>query len=108
MIASKFAAGFAAAAALFAFAGAAQAAGAPDLEAGVRIEAGGAPIDSAIGHLVPCVADWDGDGKKDLLVGQFEGGKVRFYRNTGTDAAPAFGEFEYLKAGGKDISLPAG
>ena len=43
--------------------------------------AGGAPIhvDSKAG---PCVADWDGDGKLDLLVGAGDG-SVTFYRNTG-------------------------
>jgi hypothetical protein len=98
-----------AAAALFAvLAGAAGAAGAPELAEGVKLEAGGAPIDSKIGHMVPCVADWNADGKKDLLVGEFDGGRVRLYLNEGSDAAPSFGKFEYLKAGGKTLSVPCG
>jgi hypothetical protein len=36
------------------------------------------------------IADWDGDGKLDLLTGEFEG-YVTWYRNTGTASAPAFG-----------------
>ena len=38
-----------------------------------RIEAGGVPVrvDSP-GYAAPCWADIDGDGKKDLLVGQFD------------------------------------
>jgi hypothetical protein len=75
---------------------------------GVRLEADGTAIDIDIGHLVPCATDWNADGKKDLIVGQFSGGKIRLYLNHGTDSAPVFKDFEYLKAGGKEISLPAG
>ncbi len=79
-----------------------------ELTEGVRLKAGGEAIDVDIGHLVPCVTDWNGDGKKDLIVGQFSGGRIRLYLNRGTDKEPAFKDFEYLKAGGAEISLPAG
>jgi hypothetical protein len=82
--------------------------GAPELEEGVRIQENGKPIDVKVGHLVPVVVDWDQDGKKDLLVGQFLGGKIRFYRNTGSDDAPLFNGFSFLRAGEVEISLPAG
>ena len=36
------------------------------------------------------IADWDGDGKLDLLTGEFDG-YVTWYRNTGTATAPVFG-----------------
>lgn len=78
------------------------------LAEGVRLTADGAPIDGQIGHLVPAVADWNGDGRKDLLVGQFGGGKIRLYLNEGTDAAPVLKGSHYLSAGGAQISLPAG
>ncbi|MDI6782448.1 MAG: VCBS repeat-containing protein, partial [bacterium] len=42
------------------------------------------------GYAVPVVFDWNMDGKKDLIVGDFHG-KVWFFANTGTDAAPVFG-----------------
>jgi hypothetical protein len=44
-----------------------------ELEAPVRLESGGKPIDVAGGHAAPSVADIDGDGTTDLLVGQFLG-----------------------------------
>ena len=40
----------------------------------VRLEAAGKPIDTAVGHAAPFVCDWDGDGVKDLLVGQVRRG----------------------------------
>jgi hypothetical protein len=82
--------------------------GAPQLEEGVKIEAKDGPIEIPVGHLVPAVFDWDHDGKKDLILGQFKGGKIRLYRNAGSDEKPVFKDFEVLKAGGKEISVPAG
>jgi hypothetical protein len=78
------------------------------VQEGVRLQAGGEVIDVDIGHLVPCATDWNGDGKKDLIVGQFSGGKIRLYLNQGTDSKPVFKDFKYMKAGGAEISLPAG
>jgi hypothetical protein len=43
-------------------------------------------VDSDAG---PEVADWDGDGLWDLLVGAGDG-SVRFYRNVGTSSQPTF------------------
>lgn len=78
------------------------------LKEGVKLEADGEAIDVQVGHLVPLAMDWNDDGKKDLIVGQFSGGKIRLYLNHGTDSAPVFKDFEYLRAGDAEISLPAG
>jgi hypothetical protein len=59
-------------------------------------------------YAAPCVADWDGDGVKDLILGQFTNGSIRFYRNCGTNSAPVFTTFEYLHADGSVITLPYG
>ena len=45
----------------------------------------------------------DGDGKKDLLVGQFSGGKIRVYKNLG-DGKLAAGD--WLKAEGAVAEVP--
>ena len=74
----------------------------------VQIEADGKAIDARIGHLVPVAIDWNGDGKKDLLVGQFIGGKIHLYLNEGTDTEPKLTDAGELEAGGKVISLAAG
>lgn len=78
------------------------------LAKGVKLEAAGEPIDIEVGHLVPCACDWNSDGKKDLLVGQFKDGAIHLYLNEGTDASPVFGEYSLLEAGGKPIKLDAG
>ena len=83
------------------------AAQAAEFQPGVKIEADGKAIDVGRGRLVPPAVDWNGDGKKDLLVGQYKDGKIRLYLNQGTDNAPVFKDFTYLQAGGKVISLPS-
>jgi hypothetical protein len=79
-----------------------------ELEAPVRVEAAGAPVDVYTGHAAPCVADLEGDGVRDLLVGQFwpEAGKghLRFHRNEGADAAPRLAAFRYVPG----PTVPAG
>jgi hypothetical protein len=59
-------------------------------------------------YSVPCVADWNGDGKKDLLVGYFYEGWIYLYINSGADNAPVFATEEILKAGGSTISVGYG
>ena len=80
----------------------------PDLLPPVRLEAAGSPIDVDVGHAAPFVHDWDGDGRRDLLVGQFGGGRLRVYRNVGGDAAPHFAEHTWFEADGRPATVPAG
>jgi hypothetical protein len=51
-----------------------------------QMEANGQPIKVA-GDAAPVAADWDGDGRLDLIVGA-QDGSVMWYRNTGTPRAP--------------------
>ena len=74
----------------------------------IRLEADGKPIDTEIGHATPAVYDWDGDGKRDLLVGQFGEGKLKIFRNIGTNQTPKFAAEEFLTAGGKVVTTPTG
>jgi hypothetical protein len=79
------------------------------LAAGVLLQAGGAPIyGDTPGHTTPTAADWDGDGKKDLLMGQFNQGNIWFYSNQGTDAAPSFGSGTKIKCAGSNITTSYG
>ena len=70
----------------------------------VRLMADGVPVRvEAPGCAAPCWVDFDGDGKKDLLVGQFSGGKVRVYKNLG-DGKLAAGQ--WLQADGEVAKVP--
>ena len=69
---------------------------------------GKVPINVDRGHAAPAVFDLDNDGKKDLLVGQFGEGKLRFYRNLGSNRRPRFKGFSYVTLNGVQISVPSG
>jgi hypothetical protein len=71
----------------------------------VRLTAGGEPIEVG-GFPAPFVGDFDADGKHDLLVGQFHLGRMRIYRNVGSNARPEFETFEWFTAGGRIAGVP--
>jgi hypothetical protein len=84
--------------------GCAAACGAVEFAPPVRLKAGGVVIRvEPPGYAAPCLADLDGDGKLDLLVGQFNGGKIRFFKGLGG------GEFAggtWLQTDGKAAEVP--
>jgi hypothetical protein len=53
------------------------------------------------------VADWNGDGLLDLIVGDIRG-HISVYLNEGTKQRPAFGRPTRLKANDKEIAVPHG
>ena len=73
----------------------------PQFGAWAYIQSGGTTLavnaEGCMGAF-PRVHDWNGDGKKDLLLG-ISSGTIEVYLNTGTDAAPAFGAGFQVEAG---------
>ncbi len=93
---------------LFATVGAIQSASAQQitLRPGQYLYAGAAYLDVG-DYAIPCMADWNGDGHKDLLVGYQTAGKIALFLNCGSDASPALTNAGNLQAGGVDICLPS-
>ena len=81
---------------------------AKDLQAPVRIEAGGKPIDTDVGHAAPFVGDFDGDGVHDLLVGQFGEGILWIFRNEGSNAKPKLAAGVKFQEGKPEGRVPTG
>ncbi len=77
----------------------------PDFRTVQYAQESGADLVVPTGRSSPCLLDLDDDGKKDLLTGNTEG-QLLFYRNVGTDQAPAFSGYAYVAAGGIPIDLP--
>ena len=75
-----------------------------EFENPVRMEAGGEAVRvESPGYAAPCWADVDGDGKKDLSVGQFSGGKIQIFKNLGQGKLAAS---EWLQAEGAVAEVP--
>ena len=65
------------------------------------LRAGGQPIKVTGRDSGPCVADWDGDGQADLLVGTGSG-DVLLFRNKGTRGKPKLVKARVLVKGSTD------
>lgn len=78
---------------------------APAFRNDLLVEAGGSPLVVPSLRSSPVVVDADGDGKKDLLIGNTEG-QLLYYRNIGSDTAPSFGDPFYVESNGIPIDLP--
>ncbi|MHC4177998.1 MAG: FG-GAP repeat domain-containing protein [Planctomycetota bacterium] len=80
-----------------------------ELEPPVRVLAAGKAVDvQRSGNAAPLLSDLDGDGHKDLLVGELHDGRLRIYRNRGTTAEPKFEGYTWFKAGADLGRVPSG
>ncbi len=75
--------------------------GSAEFAPGVMVQAGGKNVDVG-GRAAPCVADWNGDGKKDLVMGN-SSGEIFLYLNEGSNEQPAFGKPIKLNGGRLDV-----
>lgn len=74
---------------------------APSFSGYVYATSGGQPLvcpASGCLGVFPRVVYWDGDGRKDLMIGDADG-KIRIYHNVGTDTDPTFDTGAFVQAG---------
>ena len=77
---------------------------AAEFEPPVRLKADGVVIRvESPGWAFPCWADIDGDGQMDLLVGQFNKGKIQVFKGLG---GLRFAKGAWLQAEGKTAEVP--
>lgn len=81
-------------------------AGAPDFAFGGTLTSGGTPID--LTTPVATVVDWNNDGMKDLLVGDFYNGNIYLYLNEGSDLNPVFNGSTKVESNGSPITTTYG
>jgi len=77
----------------------------PVLTTWTYIQSGGSDINRY--RCCPQVYDLNGDGKKDLIMGENDA-QIYYYENVGTDANPQFNGYEALQSGGSPIDLYSG
>ena len=77
---------------------------APPFHPPVRVTAGVKPlrVDES-GHAAPAWGDLDADGKPDLVVGQFAGASMRFYRHI---SGESFATGKPVQAAGEIAVVP--
>ncbi len=81
---------------------------APEFDAGILLEVGEPGLKVAIdigSRATPVVADWNADGRKDLVVGGIDG-KIHLFLNEGLDALPDFRVQTFAQEDGADLVVP--
>ena len=81
----------------------------PQLEAGALINDGAAPLNAGL-YSAPTVADWNGDGKVDLLLGQFTNGYIYLFLNQAatSNAIPVLNGGTPIQSGGSALTTSWG
>ena len=74
----------------------------------VRLAVDGEPISvESPGYACPTMADVDGDGAKDLVVGQFNQGHMQFFRNeAGATEPPKLVAAGWIETDGERAVVP--
>ena len=77
-------------------------------DSGIMLKADGEPIAvESPGYACPTIADVDGDDVDDLVVGQFNGGKMHFYRNLSkSDGVPQYASRQWINTDSTPAEVP--
>jgi len=77
-------------------------------EPAVRVEAAGRPITvPKPGYACPTLFDLDGDGAEDLIVGQYDGGQMKWYRNLSSPSdPPKYAEGKWINCNDAPAEVP--
>ncbi len=78
--------------------------GEPDFQSVSLVQDSAGDLIVPTGRSSIAVADLDGDGRKDLVLGNTEG-QVLYYANIGTDTVPEFDTWQAIQADGIEINL---
>lgn len=81
----------------------------PTFDGGTFLQVGpsGSKVDIDVGsRATPQVADWNNDGRKDLVVGALDG-RIHLFLNTGTDTSPDFTTEAFVQDSGEDLYVPS-
>ena len=78
-----------------------------ELEVPFRANVNGNPINAEL-YAAPEMADLDGDGLMDLLVGNRKNYHCRIYKNVGTKTEPTFKSAGWVMAGDAPAAVPKG
>lgn len=71
-----------------------------------KLESGGNPISMTC--PVPTAVDWNNDGEKDLIIGDYYNGNIYLFLNTGTDLNPVFSGNRKIDSNGTPITTTYG
>lgn len=72
-----------------------------------RLQVDQNPVRATHGYAAPLLYDFDHDGARDLLVGQFGGGRLAIHRNLGNDVRPRYADASWFEVGGAIAKVPA-
>ena len=77
-------------------------------ESGMILQVNGEPIAvESPGYACPTIADVDSDGVDDLVVGQFNGGKMHFHKNLSkSDEIPKYASQQWIMTGPEPAQVP--
>ncbi|MGD9109358.1 MAG: VCBS repeat-containing protein [Phycisphaerales bacterium] len=82
----------------------------PCFDGGTLLQVGpvGSKVNIDVGsRATSIIADWNSDGRKDLVVGAYDG-RVHLFINEGTDTEPNFLVETYAQDGGADLDVSFG